>query len=212
VNRILLVAILALSVSYATPTEATVIEVGDLNIIDDAGNPSDGLRFLDMTYSDGLTLAAALANAQATYANARIATPDEWDDLFAAVGVVYCPPFTCAGTAASNAFEVGTDIQLNLGGDPGLILLEAALGLTTPTQLNIWTDPDGSTDAATTRDYMLLQAGTAVARQFPAGAPNINIGWLIVSEPTVVPEPGTVTLMTLSALALGLCRRRAGLR
>jgi hypothetical protein len=58
------------------------------NIIDDVGNPSDGLRFLDMTYSDGLSLAAAIANAQATYANARLATASEFDDLFSAAGIV----------------------------------------------------------------------------------------------------------------------------
>jgi hypothetical protein len=68
--------------AYLPLAHAALVEVGDLNIINDAGNPSDGLRYLDMTYSDGLTQAAALTNAQATYANARLATASEFDDLF----------------------------------------------------------------------------------------------------------------------------------
>ena len=59
-------------------TTAAIVESGDLNIIDDPGNPSHGLRYLDMTYSDGKTLADALAAAQAVYPNARKATPSEW--------------------------------------------------------------------------------------------------------------------------------------
>ena len=74
VNRIGFLA-LALAFAWHGASSAALVEVGDLNIIDDPGNPSDGLRYLDMTYSDGLTLADALANAQATYPNARAATP-----------------------------------------------------------------------------------------------------------------------------------------
>ena len=47
--------------------------IGLKDIIDDAGNASNGLRYLDMSFSDGLTEADALANAQATYSNARLA-------------------------------------------------------------------------------------------------------------------------------------------
>ena len=65
---------------------AGIIESGDLNIIDDAGNASVGLRYLDMIYIDGKTEAAALA-----------ATPSEFDDLFSAAGIAYDGALTASG-------------------------------------------------------------------------------------------------------------------
>ena len=62
----LTVACAAILVAIPGLASGGVIEVGDLNIIDDPGNPSDGLRYLDMTFSDGLTKADALANAQSS--------------------------------------------------------------------------------------------------------------------------------------------------
>ena len=85
-NRALQITVTCVALLVALPGASfggLVNEVGDLNIIDDDGNPSNGLRYLDLTYSKGRTLASALANAQATYSNAREATPSEWDDLFA---------------------------------------------------------------------------------------------------------------------------------
>ena len=88
--------VIAIVLAVPSVTFGAIIDNGDLTIIDDAGNASDGLRFLDMSYSDnvpggdysgGMTAAEALANAQATYANARLATPEEFDDLFAAAGL-----------------------------------------------------------------------------------------------------------------------------
>ena len=54
---------------------SAIIEMGNLNIIDDPGNPSDGLRFLELSFSDGLSLTDALTNAQMTYSNAHLARP-----------------------------------------------------------------------------------------------------------------------------------------
>ena len=73
-TRILLLSI-AVSVCLSHGVSYGSIEtVGDLNIINDASNPSDGLRYLDMSFSNELTLSAALVSAQGTYANARLAT------------------------------------------------------------------------------------------------------------------------------------------
>ena len=87
---LLMAALLTLLLSSSVP--AATIEMGDLNIIDDAGNPSDGLRFLDLSFSEGRTLADALTNAQATYGNARLATPSEADDLFDASSLILDGP------------------------------------------------------------------------------------------------------------------------
>ena len=76
---------------------AGIIESGDLNIIDDAGNASVGLRYLDMTYIDGKTEAAALAAAQLVYPNVHLATPSEFDDLFSAAGIAYDGALTASG-------------------------------------------------------------------------------------------------------------------
>ena len=109
--------------SNATLSHANVMELGDLNIIDDAGNPSDGLRFLDMTFSNGLTLADALTNAQMTYMNARQATPSEFDDLFAAANVPASPNvgFSTGVTTAGSANPAVGDLALILGYTSNLI-------------------------------------------------------------------------------------------
>jgi hypothetical protein len=111
-TRIVLAALIAFTITFFGTARAVIIEVGDLNFIDDAGNPSDGLGFLDMSFSVGLTQADALTNAQLTYADARIATPDEFDDLFLAAGVTYSGALT-----ASDGFEVGLGEFIT----PGLI-------------------------------------------------------------------------------------------
>jgi hypothetical protein len=175
-------------------------------IIDDPGNPSDGLRFLNMTYSDGLSLADALANAVATYADARLATPDEWDDLFAAAGVVY------SGTeTASAAFGTGDSTLLVSIGVGGGIALYTALGPTIGTSVLIWSDPDGDASGLSTRDYMAIEdVGAAVLWQNDnTPTPHNSLGWLLVSE---VPEPSTVSMLALGALAFGLRGRRAAVR
>ena len=118
-NRALQITVTCVALLVVLPGASfggLVTEVGDLNIIDDDGNPSNGLRYLDLTFSKGRTLASALANAQATYSNARLATPDEWDDLFDAAGITYDGLLT-----ASDAFETGTseDISSNVAYDGG---------------------------------------------------------------------------------------------
>lgn len=105
-------------------TQGALIEIADLNIIDDPGNPSDGLRFLDMSYSDGLSLTDALSGARAVYPNARLATPSEWDDLFAAAGISYT-----SGLTASDAFSVGVGATIAGGNNTGFLSI---MGATAP--------------------------------------------------------------------------------
>jgi len=178
---------------------SALVEVGDLNIINDAGNPSDGLRYLDMTYSDGLTQAAALANAQATYANARLATASEFDDLFAASAIMYDGALT-----ASDGFLIGASAFLSTGMKYDAGALRSVLGHTQVQgpgneSTNIWTIPDSNDSTTTTRDFVRLSPITASANQFGSSPPHADLGWLIV---TPVPLPSAMLLFGSGLLGL----------
>lgn len=191
--------------------QAAVVELGDLNIINDAGNPSDGLRYLDMTYSDGLTLSEALTNAQATYANARIATASEFDDIVAAAGITYNSSFT-----ASDGFNsTGSPYHVLSTGANYNSSLVAILGPTVPgdefdpPSTVVFTDPDGTNNTASTHDIFGLYGTTMEIIQVPWTVPNDQAGWLLVSEATVVPVPAAVWLFGSGLLGLiGVARRK----
>ena len=182
-------------------TTAAIVESGDLNIIDDPGNPSHGLRYLDMTYSDGKTLADALAAAQAVYPNARKATPSEWDDLFDAAGILYN-----GSLKASDAFAVaGSTIQKISTNANYNTSLRDALGPTASDATLIWSDPDGTVGGGTTRDRLKL-AGTAPngaeIAHFTLLPPNGALGWLLVSEPVPIISTYPAEYITCNAALL----------
>jgi hypothetical protein len=176
-TRIFLTALCALTITFSGVARSSIIESGDLNFISDVGNPSDGLAFLDMTFSDGLTQAAALANAQLTHADARLATPTEFTNLFLATGLTFLP-----GTEPSVAFNNGSNFTVTLA-DPGVATLQAALGSTTGSDTYVWSDPDGSLVTSTTRDILTINAdGLTTASQFSSTPATAGIGWLLVSD------------------------------
>lgn len=186
-----------------TPAFATVGEVGGLNIIVDAGNPSDGLRYLDMTYSDGLTLVAALTAATAIYPNARLATPTEFDDLFAAAGITYTGSLT-----ASDGFSVGSSsILSSLAFYDGGTLMNQ-LGPTDANQTLIWTAPDSNSASTTTRDYIGIFASFAALQQFHLSPPNARFGWLIVSDAAQAPAPATLAVLAMGLGGIAVMRRK----
>lgn len=200
--RIVLLGLLA----GALGAQATIIEFGRANIIDDVGNPSHGLRYLDMSFSHYETEANALANAQVFYPNARLATPSEFDDLFAAAGITYNGAET-----ASDGFSAGATTTITSGANYDGGALALALGHTRDGATMIWTDPDNGA----TRDFMVLWPGGAQIYDSTASPEHSLIGWLIVSEPAAaqasvgIPDSGsTLALGILSLLGLLGARRR----
>ncbi|MFT6437923.1 MAG: hypothetical protein ACJAVI_006005, partial [Candidatus Azotimanducaceae bacterium] len=183
---------LSLLLGLTHNANATVMEMDDLNIISQFGNASDGLRYLDMSYSDGLTKTAALANAQGTYANARLAIATEFDDLFAAAGIGYDQ----SGETASDSFLPGFGHFLSSGSNYDGGLLSLALGHTSPGQTYIWTVPDGNNSSTTSFDYIHFTSSYVSMDQSSATPANSVLGWLIVSEAPVptVPAPPALIL------------------
>ena len=66
------VVAIACLVASVPAAHSAIINAGDLTIIDMAGNASDELRYLDMSFSTNRSLANALANAQLTHNAGRV--------------------------------------------------------------------------------------------------------------------------------------------
>jgi len=86
-TRILIIIIALFLFSFAPSSRAGIIETGIYNVIDQVGNPSNGLSFLDISFSVGLSREVALANARLLDPLARLATLQEHDYLAAEFGV-----------------------------------------------------------------------------------------------------------------------------
>ena len=184
---------------------AGIIESGDLNIIDDPGNPSDGLRFLDSVYGDGLSLAAALAYAQAAYSNARLATPSEVGDLVDAAGILYD-----GGETAEDGWGTGAGVIISSGSNYDTPVINALGGTEAGGAVgSFWTAPDQSNLSTGTRDLITFTSfGFLTLEQNANTPPHAAHGWLIVSDPIAgVPEPSSFLLFGMGGLVLCGVRR-----
>lgn len=176
-------------------------------LIDQAGNPSNGLAFLHTSFSVGMTSADALANAQMTYPSAMLATPAQWDDLAAAAGVKYKTLATLA-----SAYEVGPGIfssDFNLAPpDEDLVSLFGATSYSVDSGnfTLFFTDPDGSNVSTTTRDGITFYDGTGTDSLRAEGpgifqsaqtVPQTFRAWGIV---VAVPEPSAFACLGLIGL------------
>lgn len=201
-NTFIAMCIIGMSISTAS---ASVIEIGDTNLIQDALNPSDGLYFLDTTYSDGLTMVEALGNAKSLYSDARIATPAEWNNLFLAAGISYTGSLT-----ASAAFDF-VDNQRIARLDSNVGMLNQMLSGNSDS-LYIWSDPDGlgRFDATSTIDFILLGSSFVDIRHASRipGDVALDYSWLIVSDSGVANVPAPDVIWLFGSGLIGLVRRR----
>ena len=76
-NQALHFSFALLGLALVNVCHADIVEYGELNVIEDVNNASDGLRFLDISFSRNRTLEDALANARQRFSDARLATPSE---------------------------------------------------------------------------------------------------------------------------------------
>lgn len=203
------IATISLAVGLMTgKAPAGVLQVNDLNQIVAPGNHSNGLFFLDMSFSIRLSASDALSNAQRKYADARFATPGEWDDLFAAAGIDYV-----GGLRASDAFSPGSSVRI-ASNDFDAGVLSSTLGYTSGGSSGtwIWSAADGDSSVASTRDFILIGSSFADIRQDPRLPPNLGAGWLIVSNSGTaigsVPEPNSFAIFGIGALAIAGRRAR----
>lgn len=89
--------------------------------------------------NDCLTPSAALASAQAAYANTQLARPSEFDDLFAAAGRNY----ENSSSSASAAFAIGGNVTISFGCNYAGGALREALGHTASNSSSFCSDPEG---------------------------------------------------------------------
>ncbi len=139
---------------------------------------------------------------QSFYADARLATASEWDDLFEAGDMQY--DFNSLFNREfrpSEAFETGPQVTLSSGSnyDPRVAQVLGAN--------EIWSDPDGNTSSTSTRDFLEFGSGFALMSHTSVNPPFSSASWLIVSETAAVPEP-TCTGLAFIAMLFGSFRRR----
>jgi hypothetical protein len=155
-----------------------------------------------MSFSDGLTLSDALANARQSYPNARRATPAEFDDLFAAAGITY------DGTSkASDGFTVGPTTFISTGDNYDGGALRDLLGITTggaTRWTQIWTNPTPIAFPTVPRAFLRLEQTQAIIFRSDSIIPSPNVGWLLVATP----EPSSAVVLLCAIVATIACNNR----
>ncbi|MGK0190374.1 MAG: hypothetical protein ACI9R3_006200 [Verrucomicrobiales bacterium] len=160
-----------------TSCEATLLDFGNYSTIDDP----NGLRYLDMSFSNGLTSDAAVENARLAFPNARLATPSETDALFAGAGITLYEPIE--STVTPGTYSTGATVRTPVPDHSTLTALSSYLGTTVTNAIFSWTNPDGT---GSSRDYIKIDVNIFrvdhVAYGFGGSPPRAGVGWLIVSD------------------------------
>lgn len=196
------VLLISTCLSVCAPLQADILEVGDLNIIQQTGNPSDGLRYLDLSLTVGLNLVDAQNSAIAAYPNARLATSSEFDHLFEASTLRY----DVNSVTLSAGFLPGAQINISSGANYNTSLLNI-LGLTFATGAGIWTAPENPLN----RDLIVFRP-TQLEATFAADPPISSVAWLFVTsanDATAVPEPSAASGVLICAAAWMAFKRRS---
>ena len=108
---------------------------------------------------------------------------------------------SCNGSlTASDAFTSGPPFYALISSaanyDSGALLTQ--LGPTDESNLWVFSDPDGLTSLASTRDILFINSTVAEIFQFshqPPATQSPAIGWFLVSESAPIPEPSSTGLL-----------------
>ena len=210
--RITFVIILLFSATVIDKAQATIIDnVGpnnQLNKIEQAGNPSNGLHYLDSSLSSGMTLSEALAVTVDGY-DIRLATQQEWSDLATAGGLILDNGITGPGLGDVVFGGIQSNINiLTISTLPNYdVALFDAIGNNYGSSLRLWTDAANVNTYDLTRFFpgeLIVNTNNA----FRNNGSKDGVSWLLVGvEESVVPEPHTL-LLALFGLALLPRRRR----
>lgn len=191
------ILVTAIQILVSNDVLAVIVEDGDLNIINDPTNPSNGLRYVDSSLSVGFfNVNDALANVRLTYPNARFATPSEFDDLFLAAGISGSPSISF-DTGGTVAIASGTNYDYDPNGLLGILGQTATSG-GLPI-LRLWTSPDGSSDSSTTRDLIQFQDSAVLAAnatQTPLSSGSTAASLIV----TAVPETSSFLCVAVAGL------------
>jgi len=214
-TAVLLSAALVVLTFTFDKAQATIIDnVGpnnQLNKIEQAGNPSNGLHYLDSSVSSGMTLSEALAVTMDGY-DIRLATQQEWDDLATAGDLILNDDNTGAHTNGDGLGEVAFGIKFwtqTISSLPNYdVALFDAIGNNHGSSLRLWTDAANVNTYDMARffpDELIVNTNNA----FRNNGSKDEVSWLLVAVDVVgVPEPHTLLLASLASLGLTLRRRR----
>lgn len=197
------VLLIGTCLSVCAPLPADILQVGDLNIIQQSGNPSDGLRYLDLSLTVGKDFSQAEDSATAAYTNARPATSSEFDHLFEASTLRYDDN----STRLSAGFLPGAGVTISSGSNYNTSLLNI-LGPTFDTGAGIWTDPENSSNL----DLIIFRPTLLEATFLNDTPPISSVAWLFVTsatEATAVPEPSAASGLLICAAAWMVFKQRS---
>ena len=198
-KRYLSIAAIAIGATLSGPTIAVPVLLGSatLNIANDLTviqNGAQTLQFLDLTVTQGSTVANALANFGAS--GFTWATGAEVAQLYAAFGITYA-------SAPNQAIDLNAPAgnATNFNAYLGITIFDASLG---------WIDDNTSAPGFSfdLHTYACISETGCTPNSFVG---SVNFPWpsaqeigvyLVRQAPIAIPEPGSIALLALGLVAL----------